>query len=913
MRQTKLEYLVIALGLLTALGGVTVVIGWTYDISVLKSVLPNQVTMKFNTAVGMFLCGISVIFLSYEPISTLRRFVVFLISFIVGLVSVIHLCEYLFQLQIGLDQWFFEDSQNSLNPGRMSPTTAFCFLNIAIALMFCARSPTLYLRKPMIAALSTTNLIISGLIFISFFPNLLLGTHLLSFANMGIHTAFLFILLGCSLLLLLKSEGDFTWSLNAPITYGCIVWLCSLLAISSAYFTFVNQIKQNDEKIVQTQKAIKELSNFAISLISIDSSEFNYLSTGDKKYLENKRSDLNLVYQSLNKVDKFIDNNTTEQILLNQLKQLISQKFSDVGKSAAKNQKASLNNEIFHTLNQLQDQEDRLFLQQEAKQNTISNHAFLLSPLGIFLSIAMLTIGLFILNFSIGERRKIRAKQKQLAEIVESSDDGIISKNLDSTIISWNHGAEQIFGYSAEEIIGKSILSLIPEDRIHEETDILNQIKSGKKIDHFETIRIRKDGKPIHVSVTVSPIRNRAKEIIGASKIVRDITEKKQLELQLRQSQKMGAIGQLTGGIAHDFNNLLGIILGNLDLLERSISTNEDAKKRVQNALKAATRGAELTKRLLAFSRLQQLAPTPTELGKSINNLVEMANSLLGAQIQIVTQLDNSIPPVFIDPTELESALLNLAVNARDAMPQGGKIVISTKLIELEENYLSVQAGEIKPGCYVCISVADTGEGMSAETQEHVFEPFFTTKVRGKGTGMGLSMVYGFVKQSGGVVRVYSELGHGTTVSLYLPFIKNEQVFTKKSEVLNFHKLTGKALVVDDELDLLEIASFYLKELGFDVVHATDSTHALAIFEHNTDINLLVTDIIMPNSLNGIELAKKIRQLKHDVVVVYTSGFPEGVLSEKNSGKIEGLLINKPYTRELFAHTIFKAMNFAKE
>lgn len=785
--------------------GLSVLIGWAFDISILKTMLPNQLTMKVNTAIGMILCGLAIIGLSSHSRSVLLRWAITISGILILVEALLTLSEYLFQVDFGFQQLLFTDTTtlhgtNIIHEGRMSPTSAFCFLMMGIAILLSLPERKGYLKKPISAALSTTVVFISGIVFITFIPNLLFNTQLFRFSGMGFHTSLSFLLLGLSILILLKQEGHFSWTLNTSLTIGCLAWLFSLLLILSAYDKLLGQIEGEESSI-------------------------------------------------------------------------------------------SVSNEV--------------------QMTTLSSQLRMLAPLGIFASIAMMTIGIFIINSNALERRRIMAKQKQLAEIVEFSDDGIIGKDLNSMVTSWNTGAERIFGYSAQEMIGQSITILIPPDRLEEEAQIISKVKQGENIDHFETVRIRKDGKPIDISVTVSPIKNEKNEIIGASKIARDITEKKHLENQLRQSQKLSAIGQLTGGVAHDFNNLLGIILGNMDLLERNLTGNEEGLKRVKNTLNAATRGADLTKRLLAFSRMQHLNPTPTVLADCINNVVEMATRILGGNIEIICKLDPSIPSAMIDATELENALLNLAINARDAMPNGGTLVFTTKLLNLDENYLSVQAGEIQPGTYAGISVTDTGEGMPPEIIEHVFEPFFTTKERGKGTGMGLAMVYGFIKQSGGVVRIYSEVHKGTTFSLYLPLANASDIKKEEGEELIAQQtFSGKALVVDDEMDLLEIASVYLNEMGFEILHATNGDRALEIIQQMPDIDLLVTDIIMPGGINGTELAKKARQLRPDMAVVLTSGFPAETLSDK-SKNIEEILINKPYSRDLFASKISRAMQNA--
>jgi PAS domain S-box-containing protein len=516
----------------------------------------------------------------------------------------------------------------------------------------------------------------------------------------------------------------------------------------------------------------------------------------------------------------------------------------------------------------------------------------------------------FIVTYhDVSDRQTHANTQARLAAIVDSSEDAIIGKDDAGIITSWNAAAERIFGYTAAEVIGQSILRLLPADRQAEEFEFLDRLRRGEVIDHVETIRKTKAGKLIHVSLTISPIRDANGKVVGASKIARDITQRKQLERQLQQSQKMEAIGQLTGGIAHDFNNLLAVIVGNLSLLERMIRDDEPATKRLQTAQKAASRGADLTRRLLAFSSSEELRPAPTKLSHSIRNTIELATRTLGPEIKIITKLDENLPPVFVDPAGLESALLNLAVNARDAMPRGGSLTITTEVVNLEDNYPPVKTGELKPGRYASVSVTDTGVGMSRETMERALEPFFTTKPRGKGTGFGLAMVYGFVKQSGGAIRLYSEIGYGTTVTFYLE-LAQEPV---KTPILVVERRAspvsgGKVLVVDDEVDLLDIAVAYLEQMGYTALQAIDGASALTLLGRETDIVLVITDVIMPGGMNGVELIQKIRQQLPAIKVIYSSGFPADALAERSGTIVDGLLLHKPYQRAEFDAMVRRAL-----
>ena len=495
--------------------------------------------------------------------------------------------------------------------------------------------------------------------------------------------------------------------------------------------------------------------------------------------------------------------------------------------------------------------------------------------------------------------------------LMEAAPDGMVVVNQDGEIVLLNARAETQFGYRRDELLGQKVKSIIPEgfaerliaDALRTTAEALaQQIGTG-----IELHGRRKDGTVFPIEIMLSPLESAEGILVTAA--IRDISERKQLARQLHQSQKMEAIGQLTGGIAHDFNNLLGVIIGNLDLLDRLVAGNEAAVKRVQTAQKAAMRGADITRRLLVFSSNEELKPSAVLLGDSIQNTIELAARALGAEIKITTHVDESMPPLFVDPAGLGSALLNLVVNARDAMPKGGSIIISSHMQNLDDSHPAVHAGDLKAGRYVCVSVTDTGQGMSKETLERAFEPFFTTKPRNKGTGLGLAMVYGFVKKSGGSVRVYSELGQGTTVSFYLPLVADllHAVPTDAPKAIN-GKLGGTVLIVDDEEDLLEVALAYLAEMGLTALDAKDGASALEVLAQRSEIDLMVTDIVMPGGMNGVELAQRALALRPDLKIVYSSGFPSEALAERSMPLAGGPLLHKPYQRAEFTAIIHLVM-----
>jgi signal transduction histidine kinase/CheY-like chemotaxis protein len=399
------------------------------------------------------------------------------------------------------------------------------------------------------------------------------------------------------------------------------------------------------------------------------------------------------------------------------------------------------------------------------------------------------------------------------------------------------------------------------------------------------------------------PVVDKAGTYYGRIWMFRDITERKLQESRLRQNQKMEAIGQLTGGVAHDFNNVLGVIVGNLDLLERTIQNNESGLRRIQTAEKAAARGADLTRRLLAFSSDVELKQEAMDLNRSIHNVLELA-STLGPNVTVTTRLGCEDLRILADSSSFENALLNLFVNARDAMAGNGELSLSEEVIRIGESDVPAEVDGLAEGYYACISVSDTGEGMSKATLERVFEPFFTTKPQGKGTGLGLAMVYGFVKQSGGAVRIESELGLGTTVRLYLRVAEGSISTLSEEETASdrFQPASGKVLVVDDDLDLIEIATSYLNDMGYTVYSANNGESALELVERFRDVELLITDIMMPGAMNGVELAQRVKYVLPRIKVIYSSGFAADALTENGRQHKDSSLLMKPYSRDdLFA------------
>jgi nitrogen-specific signal transduction histidine kinase/CheY-like chemotaxis protein len=404
---------------------------------------------------------------------------------------------------------------------------------------------------------------------------------------------------------------------------------------------------------------------------------------------------------------------------------------------------------------------------------------------------------------------------------------------------------------------------------------------------------------------SIAPVKDTDGHITHFIGVKEDITQRKATEEQLRQSQKMEAIGQLTGGIAHDFNNLLAIIIGNLQLLQERVEANEKTGEFMADALWSAKRGAELTHRLLAFARRQPLYPEVLNLNKVIAGMTELLRRTLGANIQVREQLAADLWKALADKGGLERALVNLAVNARDAMWDGGVLTIETRSVVLDQDYAE-QHEEVAPGEYTMLAVTDTGTGMSPETMKRIFEPFFTTKEVGKGSGLGLSMVYGFIKQSGGHVSVSSEVGRGTTVTLFLPRAKAPAAIPEEPpmDALGDTLENKIVLVVEDEARLRKVARKMLKKMGLQVAEADSMKEALQRIEQLQRVDILFTDLELPEGMVGAELAEEVRKLHPDIKIIYTTGYAKDTVLRNGQLRAEIPMISKPYSRSELARAL---------
>ena len=492
----------------------------------------------------------------------------------------------------------------------------------------------------------------------------------------------------------------------------------------------------------------------------------------------------------------------------------------------------------------------------------------------------------------------------RLASIIDSSEDAIISKDLNGIITSWNRGAEHIYGYTSEEAIGKHISLLTPGDHTAEISKILGQIALGETVEHHESVRVTKDGRQLNVSISVSPLRDASDKIVGASVIARDITAQKRSEGQLRQAQKMEAIGRLAGGVAHDFNNILGIINACTEFLRDRIDPAAEPSLYVENIRKASERGRALTKQLLAFSRTSAIQPRVLDLNERLRDISKLLRPLLGDDVEILIVPRSASAVVEADPGQLDQIVVNLAVNARDAMPHGGKFILETGAVSFDEAFAD-QNQAMRPGKYILLAVSDTGHGMDEATMSRIFEPFFTTKDKGKGTGLGLATVYGIVKQSAGHILVYSEPGHGTTFKIYLPSADHKIGLGSKVEVetVGPERQATILLVEDDEI-MRSLTRQLLQEHGYTVVEADDGKSALEWAEsHPQPVDLLLTDVVM-RRMSGPELVERLHPSRPTLKVVYMSGYTGELIAEREMLQRGITLLEKPFSRTTLLNTI---------
>ena len=509
-------------------------------------------------------------------------------------------------------------------------------------------------------------------------------------------------------------------------------------------------------------------------------------------------------------------------------------------------------------------------------------------------------------------QQALRESMARLTAVVETAVDGFILIDARGRIVLFNPACERLFGYRAEEVFHENVKMLMPQKySLHHDDYIRNFLQTGeRKIIGIgrEVIGLRKDGSTFPMDLSVGEAKQDGELIFVG--IIHDLTARKHTEEQLRQAQKMEMVGQLSGGIAHDFNNLLTVIVGNAEHLSEQLKSRQDLQRIAGDICRAGERGAELTQRLLAFSRRQLLHPRAVDCHELLDSMRKLLRRTLRENIEIEIAPNSDTILAFADRAQLESSVLNLALNAQDAMPNGGHLTLSTGVAALDDHY-QVLHPEIAAGEYAMIAVTDDGVGMTAEVAARAFEPFYTTKEVGKGSGLGLSMVYGFAKQSNGHASIYSEVGLGTTVRIYLPHAgaegqrSSDQISAEEELLPRGHQTI---LVAEDDPFVRSSVVLRIESLGYSVIGAVNGNDALSKLRAHPEIDLLFTDVVMPGGMSGWELADRAREIRPDLPVVFSSGYALEMLAQQGHAAAKSVVLIKPYRKAELAARLSEAL-----
>ena len=530
--------------------------------------------------------------------------------------------------------------------------------------------------------------------------------------------------------------------------------------------------------------------------------------------------------------------------------------------------------------------------------------------IGFTILIISLIFWFYIINKIYKNQKQLQESEEQFRSAFENVAIGNIVINSKGIIEVYNSAAQSIFGYKADKVIGQNVKMLMPQHYQDNHDAYIKRYLKTKKAHIIgvgrEVIGKRENGEEFPMHLGIGEMTIQEKTLFIAS--INDLTDIKKIDRQLQKKQQLEAVGQLTGGIAHDYNNLLAVIMGNLELALNKIDSDNPLTKNLEQCLSSANRAAILTQQLLSYSGQQDLRPEVINSDKLIHDTAEFLNRTLSENIKITAMADIKPLNIFVDRATMGTVFLNIALNSRDAMPNGGKIIISNSITSSGE--IEKYFEHVKPGPYVCIRIQDTGSGVNDKSIPHIFEPFYTTKGVGKGSGLGLSMVYGFIRQSHGYIRVESEKNVGTDVYMYLPLIQEEQSLTRndlQQTKFNYHIKT--VLLVEDDVAVAETTGTLLEELGYSVIIAYDADQALNLIEKNkNDIGLVISDVRMPGNKNGFDLAKEISLNYKPLNILLISGYPENIAKREILAKENLHLLPKPFSQIQLMNAISEVM-----
>ncbi|HZE61956.1 MAG TPA: CHASE3 domain-containing protein [Burkholderiales bacterium] len=716
---------------------------------------------------------------------------------------------------------------------------------------------------------------------------------------------------------------------------------CIVLAAVELYQAFWNapQLKRDRESVSHAFEVMSTARELEWAVRDAERGQRNYLITGDASHLSAYRSGMQAAPALHSKLKQLTADNPEQQGRLPVLDRDIQAKLAQLRRTAEIREtrgadaafemiRAALGADtmgaISRTVDGIVEAEDTLLKARQARAAETERTAARTALVAALLALAVMAAGALLLAQAFVRARRseraLRASEDQFRVLVGGvTDYAIYMLDPQGRVTSWNAGAKRIKGYEADEIVGQDFSRFYIEEERKAglpEQALETAAREGRY--EAEAWRVRKDGSRFWASVVIDALRDDEGKLIGFGKVTRDITERRQREEELErvrqnlvQAQKMEALGQLTGGIAHDFNNMLTVIKTAIDTLQRRLSAGErDVARYVEAVIRSADRAASVTQRLLAFARRQPLEPKALDANKLVAGATEMLRRSLPETIALETALAGGLWWTQVDPNQLESAILNLALNARDAMPAGGKLTIETANAFLDETYAGAHA-EVAPGQYVMIALSDSGTGMPKDVAARAFEPFFTTKDEGQGTGLGLSQVFGFIKQSRGHVKLYSEAGEGTTVKIYLPRLDSAPLAEAAVEVKpkTMKEAKETILLVEDDEDVRGFIGDSLRELGYEVFAAGDGPAALRVLDERPEVDLLFTDVGLPNGMNGRVLAEEARLRRRQLKVLFTTGYARNAIIHHGRLDAGVDLIAKPYTQTELAAKVRKVLD----
>jgi PAS domain S-box-containing protein len=724
-----------------------------------------------------------------------------------------------------------------------------------------------------------------------------------------------------------------------------LLWFTFLVIIlvSSLAFFSIRQLTAASAQVQRSETLLIEISHFLFDLKDVETGGRGYaLSDGDIRHWQ--RQENGIVATNADSVRlRQLARRTELQQPLERLFQLAALRIASSRKlvaerhDAAKTRRNLVDGMVL--MDRIRDQVSVVFADQQRQhqqeQQRLERQAWetsLVLAAGVAICLAMFAWLFALRGREVEQRRQLEEElralnleledrvQERTAEVKRARDllDAVVENLPDMILLKEpigdsfryllvNAAGERLLGRDRSEIIGKTERELFPAEEAGAVIDGNQAVLGAGQPRTFTDRKLTTPSGVRAVETRMVPITNGGGAANFILAIIRDVTDAKAREDQLRQLQRMDAIGRLTGGVAHDFNNLLAIIQGNSELIQNQLEKGSEAAEMAEDVIGAADRGAELVRRLLAFARMQHLEPEAVDLNVRLTNILGMLQRSLGETVHVRVNAATGLWPATVDPTQVDDALVNLAINARDAMPKGGTLTIETQNVALDEDYAAHHV-EVVPGDYVMLAVSDTGTGMSPEVIARAFEPFFTTKHEGQGTGLGLSQVFGWVKQSGGHIKIYSEVGYGTTLKLYLPRAAALSAEKPAAPELSTPSGDETILVVEDNPNVRKTVLRQLHDLGYHAIEADSGTAALELVRGGAKFDLLLTDVIMPGGITGYQLAEELRETRPELKVLFTSGYTELAVSTEQCARRDALL-SKPYRKQDLGRAVRAALD----